>query len=66
MITDFIFGSNTIKDAFVGGKSVKPIYLGETLIWPLSSPSDVNYLLNEENKTLLTEDDLNYINADRV
>ena len=66
MITDFIFGSNTIKDAFVGDKSVKAIYLGETLVWPLTSPSDVNYLLNEENKACLTEDDLNYINTDRV
>ena len=66
MSTDFLFGSNTIINAFIGDKSVTAIYLGETLIWPLTSPSDVNYLLNEENKTLLTEDDLNHINTDKV
>lgn len=66
MNIDFIFGSNTIINAFIGDKSVTAIYLGETLVWPLTSPSDVNYLLNEENKALLTEDDLNYINADKV
>ena len=65
MNIDFLFGSNTIINAFIGDKSVTAIYLGETLIWPLSSPSKVN-LLNEENKAILTEDDLNYINTDKV
>ena len=65
MNIDFLFGSNTIINAFIGDKSVTAIYLGETLIWPLTSPSNVN-LLNEENKTLLTEDDLNHINTDKV
>lgn len=62
MNIDFIFGSNTIINAFIGDKSVTAIYLGETLIWPLTSPSNVN-LLNEDNKALLTGDDLN---ADKV
>ena len=65
MITDFIFGSNTIKDAFVGDKSVKAIYLGETLVWSLPT-GNTNYLFDENSKAFITEDDLNYINIDNA
>lgn len=66
MSIDFLFGSNSIIDAFIGDKSVTAIYLGETLVWPLTSPSNADYLLNEENKALITEDDLYYINIDKA
>ena len=65
MITDFIFGSNTIKDAFVGDKSVKAIYLGETLVWSLPT-GNTNYLFDENSKAFITEDDLNYLNIDNA
>lgn len=65
MITDFIFGPNTIINAFVGDKSVKAIYLGENLVWPLPA-ENTNYLLDENSKAFITEDDLNYINIDKA
>ena len=65
MITDFIFGSNTIIDAFVGDKSVKAIYLGETLVWSLPT-GNTDYLLDENSKAFMTEDDLNYIKTDNA
>lgn len=65
MITDFIFGSNTITNAFVGDKSVVAIYLGETLVWSLPA-ENTNYLLDENSKAFMTEDDLNYINTDNA
>lgn len=64
MSIDFLFGSNSIIDAFIGDKSVTAIYLGETLVWPLTS-LNTDYLLDENNKALITEDDLNYINIDK-
>lgn len=64
MNTDFIFASNTIVNAFVGNQPVIAIYLGETLVWPLT-PLNTDYLLDENNKSLLTEDGLNYINVDK-
>ena len=56
MITDFIFGPNTIINAFVGDKSVKAIYLGENLVWSLPT-ENTNYLLDENSKAIMTEDD---------
>lgn len=64
MSIDFLFGSNSIIDAFVGNQPVIAIYLGETLVWPLT-PLNTDYLLDENNKALITEDDLNYINIDK-
>lgn len=65
MITDFIFGSNTIVDTFVGDQPVIAIYLGETLVWSLPT-GNTDYLLNENNKAFITENDLNYLNIDKA
>ena len=62
---NFIISKEPIIDAFIGGKNVIEIYLGKKLVWTKETSISEQALLDEINRSFITEDGAKYIFIDK-